>query len=283
MPGFGDSAQFFAEHGPLGVDEGFVYGLTGGVEFLVGDLEEFGEVDFLGAFADEAAVKDKFGGVAFFLDEAFEPQVNGAVADDDIDVDGFLAGHAMDAVDGLDEFVVGPGVGDEDDVVGQVKAVAFGHALDAGEHDGSRFVAGVAPFLEFGGVDAAFFLADAAVQLDVADPGVGKPAGQVIERIVEGAKHDDLFLAGEDFFDEGEATGHFGDVRLAGAGRQGQFAVTVALDAVRIGGNPVEARNGILFNPGLVAIFGNKGSGKSALSDTLGLLGQVRTLMRFIS
>ncbi|PKN68577.1 MAG: hypothetical protein CVU54_14015 [Deltaproteobacteria bacterium HGW-Deltaproteobacteria-12] len=31
--------------------------------------------------------------------------------------------------------------------------------------------------------------------------------------------------------------------------------------------------NNIMFNPGLVAIVGNKGSGKSALSDTIGLLG----------
>lgn len=38
-------------------------------------------------------------------------------------------------------------------------------------------------------------------------------------------------------------------------------------------GNEKWFNGGILFNPGLVAIVGNKGSGKSALSDTLGLLG----------
>ena len=37
----------------------------------------------------------------------------------------------------------------------------------------------------------------------------------------------------------------------------------------------------LLFNPGLVAIVGNKGSGKSALSDTLGLLGSTKK-RRFI-
>ena len=37
----------------------------------------------------------------------------------------------------------------------------------------------------------------------------------------------------------------------------------------------------LLFNPGLVAIVGNKGSGKSALSDTLGLLGSTKNADSF--
>lgn len=37
----------------------------------------------------------------------------------------------------------------------------------------------------------------------------------------------------------------------------------------------------LLFNPGLVAIVGNKGSGKSALSDTLGLLGSTKNAESF--
>ena len=37
----------------------------------------------------------------------------------------------------------------------------------------------------------------------------------------------------------------------------------------------------VLFNPGLVAIIGNKGSGKSALSDTLGLLGATKNAGSF--
>jgi hypothetical protein len=37
----------------------------------------------------------------------------------------------------------------------------------------------------------------------------------------------------------------------------------------------------VIFNPGLVAIVGNKGSGKSALSDTLGLLGATKNADSF--
>ena len=37
----------------------------------------------------------------------------------------------------------------------------------------------------------------------------------------------------------------------------------------------------VLFNHGLVAIVGNKGSGKSALSDTLGLLGATKNMDGF--
>jgi len=37
----------------------------------------------------------------------------------------------------------------------------------------------------------------------------------------------------------------------------------------------------IPFNPGLVAIIGNKGSGKSALSDTIGLLGNSKQQFHF--
>jgi len=37
----------------------------------------------------------------------------------------------------------------------------------------------------------------------------------------------------------------------------------------------------VVFNPGLVAIVGNKGSGKSALGDTLGLLGATKNSAQF--
>ena len=37
----------------------------------------------------------------------------------------------------------------------------------------------------------------------------------------------------------------------------------------------------VVFNPGLVAIIGNKGSGKSALSDSIGLLGSTRNANSF--
>jgi len=44
----------------------------------------------------------------------------------------------MDAVDALLELVVGPGVTQEDDIVAEVEAMALGHAIHAGKHDGPR-------------------------------------------------------------------------------------------------------------------------------------------------
>ena len=41
-------------------------------EVLVRNLEQLGEVDFGGVFAEELAIEDQFGGVAFFLDIGFE-------------------------------------------------------------------------------------------------------------------------------------------------------------------------------------------------------------------
>jgi hypothetical protein len=125
------AAEALAESGPLGLDETFIEDGILVVEFPSSDLEQLGEVDFLAAFADEPAVKDQLGGVGLLLGEGFKAAVNGAVAEDHVDVDGLDRVHAVDAVEGLLELVGGPGVGHEDDVVGQVEGVAFGHALDA--------------------------------------------------------------------------------------------------------------------------------------------------------
>ena len=108
----------------------------------------------------------------------------------------------MDAVEGLLEFVIGPAIGHEDDVVGEVEAVAFGHAFDAGEQDGDG-VGGGAALLEGGGLGAAGGLAGAAVEEGVADAGFVEPAGEVVQRIVEGAEDDGLFAAFEDLGEQG--------------------------------------------------------------------------------
>ena len=78
------------------------------IEFLAGDVEQLREVDFGGLLADEAAVEDQFGGVALLLDHGLQLAVNGAVADDGIDVDVPEGVDPVRAVDGLLELVVGP-------------------------------------------------------------------------------------------------------------------------------------------------------------------------------
>ena len=141
----------------------------------MGNLQKFGQVDFLGALADQAAVEDEFGGIALVLDEGFEPAINGALTEDHIDIYRLGAVHAVNAAEGLDEFVIRPRIGYEDDIVGEVEAVAFGHALDTGEHYGDgRGV--LTALLEDGGLVTAALLADAAIEDHVADIGLGEPA-----------------------------------------------------------------------------------------------------------
>jgi hypothetical protein len=72
-PGDGDDpvahgeVEAVAEVGPLGLEEALVKSRILVVEFPPRDFEEFGEVDFFGALADEAAVEDELGGVRLFL------------------------------------------------------------------------------------------------------------------------------------------------------------------------------------------------------------------------
>ena len=54
----------------------------------------------------------------------------------------------------------------------------------------------------------------------MADVGLGEPAGEVIQRVVEGAEHDHLLAAFEDLGDEGQDGGGLGDVGGAGTRRQ---------------------------------------------------------------
>src|ERR1035438_2099343 len=103
----------------------------------------------------------------------------------------------------------------------------------------------MAALFEFGGVDAASFLADAAIKLDMADASFGEPSGEVVQRIVEGAEHDDLLLAGQYFLDEGEGAGHLGNVRLAAAVRQRDFAGAVAEGTILAGRLPGRASRSV--------------------------------------
>ena len=87
-PSTGGDGESGAEGGPGGFELSFVGVITAvGGEFLVGDVEEFSQVDFGGHFTEQTAVQDQLGGVAFLVDERFEFAIDGAVADDDIDVD----------------------------------------------------------------------------------------------------------------------------------------------------------------------------------------------------
>ena len=132
--------QAGAQGGPLGeevrlMDRGGA-GLAGLGEFPVRDLEQLGQVYFFRVLAQQGPIQDQLGGVAFFLDVGFELPINRAGAQDGVHVDVALGVQAPDPVDGLDEFVHGPGIGNEDDIVAAVERVALGHAVDAGEKDG---------------------------------------------------------------------------------------------------------------------------------------------------
>jgi hypothetical protein len=155
--------EALAEFGPLGLKQSFVESGILVVEFAAGDFEQFGVVDFLGAFANEPAIEDQFGGVGLLLGEGFEAAVNGAVAEDDIDIDRFDGVHPMHPVEGLLELVVGPRIGDQDDVVGQVEGMAFGHAHHARAQDrnGPRVDPGL---FEQGGFLAALLLVDPPIE-----------------------------------------------------------------------------------------------------------------------
>ena len=114
----------------------------------------------------------------------------------------------MDAVDGLLEFVPGPGVAQEDDVVADGEAVALRHAIHPGEYDLIRGAA--RPELELGGEPAPAFLADPAVGDTMGDAGFGKPVAEDIQGIVEGAEDNGLLAFGQDLFDEGQGAVEFG-------------------------------------------------------------------------
>lgn len=94
-PSGGGGLELGAEGGPFLGEDGFVdeallrrgYGGQGAGPFVAGDLEEFGEVDFLGGIGEEASVKDKFGGVGFLADVLLELAVGGAVGDEAVEVD----------------------------------------------------------------------------------------------------------------------------------------------------------------------------------------------------
>ena len=87
--------------------------------------------------------------------------VNGPLADDGIDDDVPAGVEPVNAVDGLLELVVGPRVAQQDDIVAEREAVAFGHGIDAGQHDLIGRTAGAE--LELRGELAAALLAGAAV------------------------------------------------------------------------------------------------------------------------
>ena len=148
----------------------------------------------------------------------------------------------MDAVQGLLELIVGPGVGHEDDVVGEVEAVAFGHALDPGEHDGDGLGV-LTALLEDRGFVTAALLVDAAIEDYVADVSFGKPAGEVVQRVVEGAEHYDLLAAFEDLGDEGQDGGGLWDVGGAGTRRQRKVAVALAEGQRGVGLAPTRAQS----------------------------------------
>lgn len=207
-----------AEVGPFGLEGGFFDGLGGGVEFFFGDFKEVGEAEFVGTIVDEFAIDDEFGGVAFFVDGFLEDAVDGAVADDGPDVDGFLGEEAVDAVDELLEFIVGPTVADEDGVGAAPKVVAFGHAFHAGEDDGDGVGAeGFAGF-ELGGELASTGLGDGAIHDGVGDAGFAEAGGDGAEGIGEGGAEEDLLAAAEALEDEVEGGGDFGGVAVVGDG-----------------------------------------------------------------
>ena len=108
--------------------------------------------------------------------------------------------YAVNAVQGLRESVVRPGVGHEDYVVGQVEEVALGHAFDSRLHDGDGRRVETA-LLEEGGLVTPVLLADAAIEYDVADVGLVEQSGEVVEGVVEGTEHQGLLAAFEDFGD----------------------------------------------------------------------------------
>ena len=57
------------------------------------------------------------------------------------------------------------------------------------------------------------------------DAGFAEAVAQGVQGIMEGAEHDDLFLALEDLVDEGEAADELGDEREAAPGGAGGEAV----------------------------------------------------------
>lgn len=109
------------------------------------------------------------------------------------------------------EVVVGPVVGEEDDVAAAVPVVSVGHRLDAGESDGD------AALLELEGEFAPGARINASVEVEVGDGGLGEVSGEEVEGVMEGGADGDLFMALEDLEDELEGGGEFGGVGVGGA------------------------------------------------------------------
>ena len=71
--------------------------------------------------------------------------------------------ESSDCVRGLLELVAGPGIGQEDDVVGQVEGMALGHAFHPSQHHRDGGAISPAPFEE-GRLFTPALLADSAIQ-----------------------------------------------------------------------------------------------------------------------
>ena len=121
----------------------------------------------------------------------------------------------MDAVDGLLEFIIGPGVGHQDNIPAEVERVEFGHAFDAGQHD--RIVGEAGTFLELGGEAGALGLRATAVEGEVGDAGFPEAGAEGVERVLERGEDNDLLVSFEDTVHKAEGGIELGGVAMLGA------------------------------------------------------------------
>jgi len=164
---------------PFGFKSALINRFGGFVEFLGGNIEEFGQVDFLSLRTDQVAVENQLGGIALLVDPGFHFPVHGTFGDEAVDLERFDAVEAVGAIFALEDFVKRRRIAVLDDVGAERKAVAFGHAFAARELDGKTAL------LKAGGGCAALGLVQTAVENFVRDTSLLEAAGDFIERIVE--------------------------------------------------------------------------------------------------
>jgi len=75
-------------------------------------------------------------------------------------------------------------------------------------------------------------LSDSTIQGDLAHSCVREPAGKVVQRVVKGAEHHRLFPALQDFRNQRQHGGRFGNVGSAGAVRRREGGGPVAFPAM---------------------------------------------------